>query len=52
MIEATYFSKKLGRPILPDLVALNAQPSTAAAGSVNGPHPVSVADRKRKPVTQ
>jgi penicillin-binding protein 2 len=52
MIEATYFSKKLGRPILPELVALNAQPSTAAAGSVNGPHPVSVADRKRKPVTQ
>ncbi|HEY3139381.1 MAG TPA: penicillin-binding protein 2 [Blastocatellia bacterium] len=40
MIEAAYFSKKLGRPILPELVAMNAQPSAGAA------------DRKRKPVTQ
>lgn len=52
MIEAAYFSKKLGRPILPELVALNAQPGPAAAGSANGPHPVTVADRKRRPVTQ
>jgi penicillin-binding protein 2 len=40
IIEAAYFSKKLGRPILPELVAMNAQPSAGAA------------DRKRKPVTQ
>jgi penicillin-binding protein 2 len=41
VIEGAYFSKKLGRPIAPELVALNAQPSTAAARS-----------GKRKPVTQ
>ena len=52
MIEAAYFSKKLGRPILPELVALNSPPSPAVTGSANGPHPVAVADRKRKPVTQ
>ncbi len=52
VIEAAYFSKKLGRPILPELVALNSPPSSAVTGSANGPHPVSVADRKRKPVTQ
>ncbi|HJZ67447.1 MAG TPA: penicillin-binding protein 2 [Blastocatellia bacterium] len=40
IIEAAYFSKKLGRPILPELVAMNSQAATA------------VADRKRKPVTQ
>jgi len=52
MIEAAYFSKKLGRPILPELVALNSPPSPAVTGSANGPHPVAIADRKRKPVTQ
>ena len=52
MIEAAYFSKKLGRPILPELVALNSTPGSAAAGSANVPHPLNVADRKRKPVTQ
>jgi len=52
MIEAAYFSKKLGRPILPELVALNSPPSPAVTGSANGPHPVAIADRKRKPITQ
>jgi penicillin-binding protein 2 len=52
LIEAAYFSKKLGRPILPALVAVNAQPSHAAAGSANGPRAVTAADRKRRPVTQ
>jgi len=59
MIEAAYFTKKLGRPILPEMVALNAQPGSTAtqAGStatapVSVPESKAVADRKRKPVTQ
>lgn len=44
-IEAAYFSKKLGRPILPELVALNTQSKTDS-------RPVADADRKRRPVTQ
>lgn len=52
MIEAAYFSKKLGRPILPEMVALNAQPGPLAAGSANGPRALAAADRKRKPVAQ
>ncbi len=46
VIEAAYFSKKLGHPILPELVAMNthAKPET--------PRPVPDADRKRRPVTQ
>jgi len=52
MVQAEYFSKKLGRPILPELVALNAQlqakPEPAAAGA----RVVSVTDRKRPPVRQ
>lgn len=52
VIEGAYFSKKLGRPILPELVALNGQPSTAVAGSANGARGVTVADRRRRPVTQ
>ena len=51
MIEAVYFSKKLGRPILPEMVALNAQPSPTAAGSANTARALA-AERKRKPVVQ
>ncbi len=46
IIEAAYFSKKLGHPILPELVAMNTQVKPQA------PRPVSDADRKRRPVTQ
>jgi penicillin-binding protein 2 len=46
IIEAAYFSKKLGHPILPELVAMNTQ---AKPGP---PRPVSDVDRKRRPVTQ
>jgi penicillin-binding protein 2 len=42
-IEAAYFSKKLGHPILPELVALNTQSKTDSRPD---------ADRKRRPVTQ
>jgi penicillin-binding protein 2 len=42
-IEAAYFTKKLGRPILPELVALNTQSKTDSRPG---------ADRKRRPVTQ
>jgi len=52
MVEAAYFSKKLGRPILPDLVAINAPPSAPTAGSPGTPRAVDVADRKRKPIAQ
>lgn len=45
MIEAAYFSKKLGHPILPELVAMNTQAKPEA-------RPVPEADRKRRPVTQ
>src|SRR4030095_5888641 len=59
MIEAAYFSKKLGRPILPEMVALNAQPSSTTAqpssttkAPVSVPESKAIADRKRRPVTQ
>ena len=52
MIEAAYFSKKLGRPILPEMVALNTPPGPAVTGSDSRSRPVPVADRKRRPVTQ
>src|SRR5215510_3670410 len=52
MIEAAYFSKKLGRPILPELVALNSQPTTTASATAAVPPPTTAAERKRKPVTQ
>ena len=44
VIEAAYFSKKLGRPILPELVAMNAQDKTQS--------PQPAPDRKHKPVVQ
>jgi penicillin-binding protein 2 len=54
MIQAEYFTKKLGRPILPELVALNAQlqakPEPALAGG--SPRVVTDVDRKRPPVRQ
>jgi penicillin-binding protein 2 len=52
IIEAAYFSKKLGRPILPELVAMNTQSKLAAVPSATLVRPVHVADRKRRPVTQ
>jgi hypothetical protein len=52
MVQAAYFSKKLGRPVLPELVALNNQSKVEAdrpaAGESNTPEP----DRKRRPVNQ
>ncbi|HEX9154139.1 MAG TPA: penicillin-binding transpeptidase domain-containing protein, partial [Nitrospira sp.] len=50
MIEAAYFSKKFGRPVLPDLVATNAKP--AAIDSAAQSRPAVDADRKRRPVRQ
>jgi hypothetical protein len=50
MVEAAYFSKKLGRPILPDLVAINKKP--AAVDSAANARIVNDADRKRRPVRQ
>lgn len=44
-IEAAYFTKKLGRAVLPELVALNTQSKTDS-------RPAADADRKRRPVTQ
>lgn len=48
IIEAAYFSKKLGRAILPELVALNAPPKPEAASKLVRPAP----DSKRRPVLQ
>lgn len=50
MIEAAYFSKKLGRPVLPELVAVNAKP--IAADSATDTRAVIDPDRKRRPVRQ
>jgi penicillin-binding protein 2 len=50
MVEAAYFSKKLGRPILPDLVAINKKP--AAVDSAADARTVNDIDRKRRPVRQ
>ena len=52
MVEAAYFSKKLGRPVLPELVALNGKPKTEAGRSANSPRAIPNSDRKRRPVTQ
>ena len=51
-IQAAYFSKKLGRQILPELVALNTQPKAEAGRSNGGARAAPDADRKRRPVTQ
>ncbi|HSB07867.1 MAG TPA: penicillin-binding protein 2 [Blastocatellia bacterium] len=50
MIEAAYFSKKLGRPVLPELVALNAK--SVAVDSAAESRTAIDADRKRRPVRQ
>jgi hypothetical protein len=50
MIEAAYFSKKLGRPILPELVAVNSKP--AAVEAAIEPRAAGDVDRKRRPVNQ
>ena len=52
IIEAAYFSKKLGRPILPELIAMNTPPKTEAGRPATGARAVPDADRKRRPVTQ
>lgn len=49
MIEAAYFSKKLGRPILPELVALNTQTKTETVPPQNGAR--AKANSKRHPGT-
>jgi hypothetical protein len=52
-LEAAYFSKKLGRQILPELVALNTQPSKVEPGrSTGAARAVPDPERKRRPVTQ
>jgi penicillin-binding protein 2 len=55
MIIAAYYSKKLGRPVLPELVAINTPPQQAKPDPVASeriPRPVIDADRKRAPVRQ
>ena len=52
IVEAAYFSKKLGRPILPELVALNTQPKVEASRPAAGANTTPEADRKRRPVIQ
>ncbi|MFY9571493.1 MAG: penicillin-binding protein 2 [Blastocatellia bacterium] len=52
MVEAIYFSKKLGRPILPELVAMNSKPEVGAVPAVPGKRQAPDLDRKRRPVTQ
>lgn len=52
IVEAAYFSKKLGRPILPELVALNTQPKVAAGRPAGGALAPPEVDRRRRPVTQ
>jgi penicillin-binding protein 2 len=52
MIQAEYFSKKLGRPILPELVALNAQLRAKPETPTSAARVAPVADRKRPPVRQ
>ena len=52
MVEAAYFSKKLGRPVLPELVALNGQQKTEAGRSPVSPRATPDSDRKRRSVNQ
>lgn len=52
MIQAEYFSKKLGRPILPELVAFNAQLRAKTEAPTSGARLAPVADRKRPLVRQ
>ena len=52
LVEAAYFSKKLGRPILPELLALNAPPKVEVSRAATGAKPVPDTDRKRRPLVQ
>lgn len=52
MIQAEYFSKKFGRPVLPELVALNEQLRAKAETATSGVQVVPVTERKRQPVRQ
>ncbi|HSF25373.1 MAG TPA: penicillin-binding protein 2 [Blastocatellia bacterium] len=52
MIQAEYFSKKFGRPVLPELVALNEQLRAKAETATSGVEVVPVTERKRQPVRQ
>jgi penicillin-binding protein 2 len=52
IIEAAYFSKKLGRQILPELVALNTQARLEASRPAAAARAAPDADRKRRPVIQ
>jgi hypothetical protein len=47
MIVATYFSKKLGYPVIPELVARNAEPQEGARALAG-----TRADRRRATVAQ
>jgi penicillin-binding protein 2 len=51
LVEAAYFSKKLGRPILPELVALNSQ-WQLNKDQVASPHDAAGAEPRRAPVHQ
>jgi len=53
IINAVFFSKKWGRPILPELLAKNEPPKPAVAAVSSAPaHRVVDADRKRPPLKQ
>jgi penicillin-binding protein 2 len=53
MIQAEYFSKKLGRPVLPELVALNAQlRAKTETTTTSGTRATTAADRKLPPARQ
>ena len=52
MVEALYFSKKLGRPVLPELVAANGQIKVEPARPGTTAPATPDADRKRRPVVQ
>jgi penicillin-binding protein 2 len=53
MIMAAYYTKKLGRPILPELVAMNTPPLVKPDAAANHiARPVAIADRRRAAVKQ
>ena len=51
-LEGAYFSKKLGRQVLPEMVAQNTPPKVDAGRSAGGARAVPDAERKRRPVIQ
>ena len=52
MVEGLYFSKKLGRQVLPELVAANGQLKVEPPRPGTTPRAAPDADRKRRPVVQ